>query len=72
MHTLVSCSFFIREFPSCSRWEQILRPWLGKVKRVRDLETISLKCHVSIKPLPSELRELCRRGGRNVVKASRM
>ena len=39
-------------------------PSLDHMQRVRDFEILSLKRHVSIKSLPSELREPCRRGGR--------
>ena len=36
--------------------------------RVRDLRTSNPKWDVSIKPLPSRLRDPCRRGGRKTVR----
>lgn len=38
--------------------------------RVRDYETLSPKWDVSVKSLPSELREHCRGGGKKSVKVT--
>lgn len=43
---------------------------LDCVQGVKDLGIFSLKCKVFTKSLPSELRELCRGGGRKIVRAS--
>jgi hypothetical protein len=39
------------------------------VQRVRDFGVLILKKDTLIKPLPSRLRDLCRRGGRNILRA---
>jgi hypothetical protein len=41
------------------------------MQRIRELGTLSPKWNTSIKYLPSGLRELCRREGRKIVRASR-
>jgi hypothetical protein len=42
---------------------------VGNVQRVRDLEPFNLKRDVTIKSLPSRLRERCRRGVREILRA---
>lgn len=63
------CSATIRDGSSCSRWAQIQRPTVTQYAEVgetktetawwgdQDLVTLSPKWNVSIKSLPSELRQ---------------
>jgi hypothetical protein len=46
-------------------------PQLKNMQRVRDLGTLSSKCDELINSLPSELRELWRRGQRKTLRAKR-
>lgn len=64
-HRSVSCSAIIREASFCSRWEQILPDIM---QRLRDLGTPRPKWDVSIKSLPSALREPHGWGGRKSVR----
>jgi hypothetical protein len=58
LQRLVSHPAIIRKSFSFSRWEQNRDPdWT--VCRVKGLETLSRKWEVSIKSLPSGLKELC-------------
>ena len=62
-HRPVPCSAILREASSCSRQEQYRDPQPDNVQSVRDLGTSSPKPNVSIKSLPSRLKELWGRGG---------
>jgi len=54
-HRSVTGSAVIRHASSCSRLEQMQKPLLDSVQRVKDLETLSPKWSVSIKSLLLEL-----------------
>ena len=70
----VSCSATIREASLCSRWKLTQRPTIAQVLTTKDcLQCEDTHTHFSVgcllKSLPSEARELCKRGGKMIVRA---
>lgn len=64
VHFYINLSVIIREIPYCGKWEMIQRPTASH----DDLLCRESKQEVSVKFLPSELKESRGRGGRNIVR----